>query len=180
MVHHYIVSMSQPDMPDVAKSVTVAAPLDEAFRIFVERPIEWLPPGHTFIRDPQAITIEPRAGGRFYERGADGAEITRGTVVAWAPPRRLVLTWRVGANWRPVDDDERASRIRLEFTAAGPGTTLVVLTHTELHRHGEAAATIRSAVDAPGPGDTLARYAETVLRHTPTAGEAPKGGRAST
>jgi uncharacterized protein YndB with AHSA1/START domain len=90
--------MTQPpdtgaNVPDVGKSVRVPASVDEAFRVFTERPIEWLPPGHTFIKNPQSITMEPRVGGRFYERGADGTEITRGTIMEWAPPDRLVVTW---------------------------------------------------------------------------------------
>lgn len=86
-------------VPDVRKSVIVPVPAEVAFRIFPEGPAEWLPAGHTFIRDPVSVTMEPRAGGRFYERGADGREVTRGTIVEWAPPGRLVMTWRVGPRW---------------------------------------------------------------------------------
>lgn len=159
----------QPDtsanVPDVRKSVRVPASADEAFRVFTERPIEWLPPGHTFIKNPQSVTMEPRVGGRFYERGADGTEITRGTIMEWAPPGRLVVTWRIGPGWQPVFDDEKASRIEVEFAAAGPGVTEVVLTYTQLYRHGEIAGAIGSAVAAPGPGESLERYVETVKRH---------------
>jgi uncharacterized protein YndB with AHSA1/START domain len=146
-------------------SVTVPVPPAQAFRIYTERPADWLPPGHMFIRDPQSITMEPRAGGRFYERGADGTEVTRGTIVEWAPPGRLAVTWRVGPHWRPVFDDEHASVIVVEFNPAGPDATEVTATYTQLDRHGEMAGLIRSAIDSPGAGDTLQRYAEVVARH---------------
>jgi uncharacterized protein YndB with AHSA1/START domain len=139
-------------------------PPAEAFRIYAEYPGEWLPPGHTFIREPESVVIEPRVGGRFYERGADGAEVTRGTITEWAPPGRLAVTWRVGPNWQPAFDDEHASIVVAEFTPAGPAATEVVLTYTRLERHGEMADALRAALAAPGPGDSLQRYADVVAR----------------
>jgi uncharacterized protein YndB with AHSA1/START domain len=147
------------------RSVTVPVSPAEAFRIYTERPAEWLPPEHTFLPGPQSITMEPRAGGRFYERGADGTEVTRGTITEWAPPGRLAVTWRIGPGWRPVFDDEQASVIVVEFSPAGTGATEVTVTYTHLERHGEMAEAIRSAISDPGPGDTLHRYAEAVRRH---------------
>lgn len=153
------------DVPDVRKSITVPVSVDIAFRIFAERPIEWIPAGHTFIRNPQSITMEPWAGGRFYERGADGTEIIRGTLVTWAAPERIVMTWRIGANWQPVADDEKASLIEVDFLSVGAAATEVVVTNTQLYRHGELAGIIRSALDRPGPGETLQQYAEAVARY---------------
>jgi len=155
--------MPADDTP-VRKSVTVPATPDVAFSIYTGWPREWLPPEHTFIPNPELIAFEPRAGGRFYERGADGSEITRGTITEWDPPGRLAVTWRIGPNWRPVFDDSQASIIVVDFAAAGPDTTEVTLTYTHLDRHGEMADMIRSAVSSPGP-DTLDRYAEVVKRH---------------
>jgi uncharacterized protein YndB with AHSA1/START domain len=152
------------DEPDARKSVTVPVPPGVAFRIYTERPGEWLPPEHTFIPQPQSVAMEPRAGGRFYERGADGSEITRGTITEWDPPRRLAVTWRIGPGWRPVLDDSRASIIVAEFSPAGADATEVALTYTHLERHGEMAAVIRSAIESPGPS-TLDRYADVVRRH---------------
>jgi len=152
------------EQTDPRVSVTVPVPPAEAFALYTGRPAEWLPPEHTFIRGPQSITMEPRAGGRLYERGADGTEITRGTIVEWAPPARLAVTWRIGPGWRPVLDDEQASVIVVEFRPAGEAATEVTLTYTHLDRHGEMADVIRSAVASAGPGSTLQRYANLVTR----------------
>jgi hypothetical protein len=76
----------------------------------------------------------------------------------------VVPVSRVGEHWQPVQDDELASRIALDFTAEGPTHTAVVLTHTEPARHGAFAATVRSALDGPSPGESLARYADVVAR----------------
>ncbi|MGW6279880.1 SRPBCC domain-containing protein [Kribbella sp. NPDC055071] len=153
------------EIPDVQKTITVPAPVERAFAVFVERPGEWLPPEHAFIRGESEVVIEPRLGGRFYERGADGSEAVRGTVLAWEPPHRLTVTWRVGAGWRPVLDDESASRIAIEFTSAGATATEVTFAYRELHRHGAMAEHIHAALSVPGPGESLRRYADVVAQH---------------
>ncbi len=78
------------------------------------------PAEHTFIKEPASISIEPRVGGRFYERGADGAEAVRGTVEECAPPGRIAITWQVGDNWRPIGNDEHAALIIIDSNAARP------------------------------------------------------------
>jgi uncharacterized protein YndB with AHSA1/START domain len=153
------------DVPDVHKAITVPAPVAQAFAVFVERPVEWLPPEHTFIRGESAVVMEPWLGGRFYERGANGSEAVRGTVLIWEPPYRLTMTWRVGAGWRPVADDEHASRIAIEFTPAGAAATEVTFTYRELHRHGAMAEQVHAALSVPGPGESLRRFADVVARH---------------
>lgn len=60
------------------------------------------------------------------------------------------------------------SRIEVDFLPASQGATEVVITNTQLHRHGRIARLIRSALDGPSPGATLAKYAEVVARHTAT------------
>lgn len=154
---------------DVRRSIVVPASVAEAFRVYTEHPAQWLPAAHTFIKDPRAIAMEPWVGGRFYERGADGSEVTRGTITEWSPPRRLAVTWRIGPGWQPVFDDEHASVIIVEFHSSGVDATEVVLTYTHLDRHGEMAPVIRSAVENPSPDDTLHRYAEVVARHAAAA-----------
>jgi uncharacterized protein YndB with AHSA1/START domain len=148
--------------------VTVPVPPADAFRMYVEYPSEWLPAEHTFITEPESITIEPEVGGRFYERGADGGEAVRGTVTEYAAPDRIAITWRVGDNWRPIDNDEHAAVVAIDFTAAGPDSTEVVLTYEHLDRlSAEMAQMIRWAVSAPD--NTLTRYAAVVARHAASA-----------
>jgi hypothetical protein len=74
----------------------------------------------------------------------------------WAPPARLAITWRIGPGWQPIDNDEHASVIVVEFSPAGPDATEVALTYTHLERHSEDMATmIRAAISTPGPGSAL-------------------------
>lgn len=42
------------------------------------------------------IVIEPRAGGRFYERVPDGSESDFGSVITYDPPRHLAYHWYLG------------------------------------------------------------------------------------
>ena len=147
-------------------SVTVPAPPADAFRIYTERQIEWQPSEHLTLREPESIVMEPRVGGRFYERGADGTEVVRGTITEWEPPGRLAVTWRIGPGWQPAPDDENASVIVVEFIPVGPDSTEVVFTYTHLEQHGEMAPVLRAAIGNPGPGSAVERYAETVKRHS--------------
>jgi uncharacterized protein YndB with AHSA1/START domain len=150
-------------------SVTVPATPAEAFRIYTERQIEWQPPAHLTVKDPDAVIMEPRVGGRYYERGADGTEVVRGTITEWAPPGRVAVTWRIGRGWRLAPDDENASVIVVEFNPSGPDSTEVVFTYTHLERHGEMAPVLRAAIASPGPGGAVESYTETVKRHAAAA-----------
>jgi uncharacterized protein YndB with AHSA1/START domain len=154
--------------PDLSRTITVPVAAGEAFGIFTGHPGGWLPAAHTFVPEPQLIAMELGVGGRFYERAADGTEVTRGTITDWDPPRRLAVTWRIGPGWRPVPDDERASVIVVDFVPVGPTTTRVVTTYTQLHRHGEFASVIRAAIESQDPGETLQNYAAAVARRAAT------------
>jgi uncharacterized protein YndB with AHSA1/START domain len=102
----------------------------------------------------QAV-IEPRAGGRWYEKGEDGSECDWGRVLVWDPPSRLVLSW--GINSKFVPDETVDSEVEVRFIPDGSDGTQVELEHRILAADAEA---LRNAVDSPGGwGGLLEIYA---------------------
>lgn len=149
-------------MMSARSEITVDAPLQRAFAFFTESFDAWWPREHKIGgADLERATIEPREGGRWYERDVDGSECDWGRVLAWEPPHRLVLSWHLGADFRYHADE--ASELEVRFTAQGEAT-LVQLEHRHLERHAEGEK-LRAAVSAEGgwPG-LLVRYSEGVAR----------------
>jgi hypothetical protein len=61
----------------IRKSTIVNAPRDRAFDLFTGRMTEWWFPGKGIGQNPfKEITLEPRRGGRWFERAEDGARRT--------------------------------------------------------------------------------------------------------
>lgn len=150
-------------MPDaIVHAVTVPASADDAFAAFTGRMAEWWPPEYTWSEAALAhIAMEPRAGGRWYERDTRGAEQAWGTVRAWEPPRSVVLSWQISPARLPEPDPSRASEIEVRFTADGAGATRVEVEHRGFARHGEEVAdAYRAGMDSPqGWPAILARFA---------------------
>ena len=140
----------------VFKSVRVKAPIERAFSVFVEQMETWWPATHHIGGTPfETIFVEPRVGGRWYERNANGEMCDWGTVVKWDPPHVVAFSWHLGPGhdspeWKMDPDVEKASEVEIRFTAEPAGTTLVELTHSKLERHGEGAEQLREIFDGPG------------------------------
>jgi uncharacterized protein YndB with AHSA1/START domain len=67
-------------------------------------------------------------------------------VLAWDPPRRLVLAWQLTADWKY--DPDFVTEVEVTFTSSGPKQTVVVLEHRNLERFGATAAELRKMIDA--------------------------------
>lgn len=140
----------------VRKSVRVHAPINHAFRVFVEQMETWWPATHHIGKSPfVAIFVEPREGGRWFERNAEGAQVDWGTVLVWDPPHRVTFSWHVGPghdspDWVCDMDRSKASKVEIRFTEEAGGVTLVELTHSKLERHGEGYQQLRDIFDGPG------------------------------
>jgi uncharacterized protein YndB with AHSA1/START domain len=108
----------------------------------------------------QDVVIEPRVGGRWYERNEDGSECDWGRVLLWEPPGRVVLAWQLNAEWKY--DPGLVTELEVRFIAEGP-MTRVELEHRNLERFGARAEEIRAILDSmDGWGSTLAGYATEV------------------
>jgi uncharacterized protein YndB with AHSA1/START domain len=153
--------MPNQTLPDVRKSVVVAATPEECFEVFTTRPTEWWPPRHVLLDKERAgLAFEPGVGGRYYEWDVDGRQITWGRVLEWEPGSRLAMTWRLDPQWRSIPDDEHASEIEVDFTAVDSEHTRVELAHIKLDRHGPGAERIHQALEGPDPGVTLDRFSQ--------------------
>jgi uncharacterized protein YndB with AHSA1/START domain len=153
----------------VRKNVRVNAPLERAFSVFVEQMEAWWPATHHIGSTPfEAIFVEPRVGGRWYERNANGELCEWGKVLKWDPPHSVTFSWHVGPghdqpNWVFDPDPAKASEVEISFTAEASGATLVELVHSKLERHGEGYEQLRALFDGPGAwSGILALYARKV------------------
>jgi uncharacterized protein YndB with AHSA1/START domain len=145
----------------IRQSIVVQAPQERAFAIFTERMGSWWPLQTHVIGGRPAVdaVVEPRAGGRWYERSEDGSECDWGRVLAWEPPHRVVLEWQVSGDWR--HDPTVHTEVEVRFSADGAHRTRVELEHRGLEAYGERTEELRGVYDSQGgwPG-LLARFAQ--------------------
>jgi uncharacterized protein YndB with AHSA1/START domain len=139
----------------IRKTVTVAVPVETAFRIFTEEVGSWWPLATKSVgqQEAETLVIEPREGGRVYERVRGGEEHDWGVILAWEPPRRLAFTWHPGRG------PETGQEVEVRFDAASGCETLVELEHRGWERLVETAEEIPEHYES-GWEEVLRRYVE--------------------
>lgn len=132
-----------PYLEPIRKSVTVQGPPEETFRLFTDGIAGWWPTDRYSVSQVRTrdVVLEPRAGGAVFEVRDDGQTFLWGSVLAWEPPGRLVLSWHPGR------DPDAAQEIEVRFTAAADGTR-VDLEHRGWARLGAEAATVRERYES--------------------------------
>jgi len=135
----------------IRHSLRVRAPLARAFEVFAARMGTWWFKQHTLLKGTSQIdvVIEPRAGGAWYELGADGTRMPWGRVLAWEPPTRIVLAWQLTADWAYDPAFETTVEVRLRTDGED---TVVDFEHRDLERYGERASAQRDGLDGAGGG----------------------------
>jgi len=102
-----------------------------AFGIWTTRFATWWPKGHSASGDPDThVVLEPRLGGRIFERTPSGLEIDWGEITVWSPPSRLSYRWHLGR------DGSEATDVELSFVDLGDGRTRLDIVQTGWERLG--------------------------------------------
>jgi len=137
----------------VRKSMIVKASAEHAFDVFAGGIDRWWPKSHGLGATPiRHSIIEPFVGGRWYTQCEDGTDVVVGHVRTWLPGRQLVVSWEIGAAWKPDARSAMASEVDVQFVGQADGTTRVDLEHRKFERMGDAdGATMRAAVDKGWP-----------------------------
>jgi uncharacterized protein YndB with AHSA1/START domain len=152
-------------MTALRHSVTVPVHPDLAFEVFTGGFGRWWPAERTWS-GPGAliqIGIEAGAGGLCYEIGPHGFRCDWGRVLAFDPPRRLVLSWQIGPHGEPVPDPERAGEVEVSFAEADELGTVVTVEHRAFERYGPDGDSYRKQLDEPdGWPYLLSRFRQAV------------------
>jgi hypothetical protein len=143
----------------IRKTIRVAAPQAVAFDVFTAGMDRWWRPDHHIAPTPfAAIVVEPKTGGRWYERDAAGATCEWGKVLLWDPPGRLILSWQLTSQWQY--DASFITEVEVRFVAEGPSATRLEFEHRGLEKYGADAEKVRASLDSPGGWDgALAAFA---------------------
>ena len=155
--------MSTKIAEPIRRSVLVRTNQHDAFNAFTSRMGRWwnpafsISPTRTPIKD---VILEPRVGGRWYERGQDGTECQWGSVLVWEPPSRIVLAWQITAQWQ--FGAEFVTEVEVRFIAEGEATR-VQLEHRLLDRYGDAEPAVRTNFESPhGWAGLLERFRQNI------------------
>jgi uncharacterized protein YndB with AHSA1/START domain len=143
----------------VRRSVFVNCSPEHAFQVFTAGFDRWWPRSHSIGDSPlKEARLEPGVGGRWYSVLQDGRSAQWGEVLVWEPPTRLVLAWRITADWKC--DPNFLTEVEVNFTPEGDGVR-VTLEHRNLERFGDKAQQVADSIGSEGGwGGILKAFAE--------------------
>jgi Activator of Hsp90 ATPase homolog 1-like protein len=119
-------------------SFTVACDAADAFDMWTRRTSMWWPKAHTISGERDAaVVIEPRSGGRIFERTRSGEEFEWGRITDWQPPDAFTYRWHIST------PPEQATEVEVRFTDQHNGTTLVEIEHRGFEQLGAEGETRR-------------------------------------
>jgi hypothetical protein len=116
----------------------VHCPPAHAFAVWTTDIDRWWPADHTVTgAQDLLVVVEPRRGGRIFERTPSGIEHDWGEVTVWDPPGRFGYLWHLRR------DRADATEVEIRFVDAGNETTRVEIEHRGWEALGAEAETWR-------------------------------------
>jgi uncharacterized protein YndB with AHSA1/START domain len=147
-------------------SFSVDCSADHAFHVWTARIDQWWPADHTVSGEKAAeVVLEPRIGGRLFERTPNGVEYEWGEVTAWEPPRRL------GYRWHLHQDRADSTEVEVTFVEDGGDATRIEIEHRGWERLGVRGPDRRDANEAGWTG--LLPHFTAFLQTVTARGETP-------
>lgn len=102
-----------------------------AFTVWTRDIGRWWPADHTTTGEADlTVSLEPRVGGRIFERTVDGREFDWGEILVWEPPERFVYSWHLKRG------REDATEVEIRFVATAVDETRVEIEHRGWERLG--------------------------------------------
>jgi uncharacterized protein YndB with AHSA1/START domain len=146
-------TMEATELAAVHRSVSVPLPVEKAFQLFTDGTGTWWPFASHSIGGDEAVdaVFEGREGGLVYEVLRDGTRAEWADIVAWDPPHRFLLSWRVNPAREPTE-------VEVRFEQEGEGTR-VELEHRGWERVTDGPAEMRASYDT-GWEHVLGEFAE--------------------
>lgn len=129
----------------IRRSITVGCGMERAFRVFTEEIGSWWPVEiHSRAASDfegegvkvERVEFQARVGGQVLEHLSNGRVLPWAEILAWDPPRGLVLAWH------PTFSERPPTEVEVRFAPDGDGT-LVELEHRGWERLGAEAAALR-------------------------------------
>ena len=91
----------------------------------------WWPRDHSATGETGLeVVLEPRVGGRIFERTSSGEEIDWGEITVWTPPHAIGYLWHLRRDRRDATD------VAVRFVDRGDGMTRVEIEHSGWERLG--------------------------------------------
>ena len=123
--------MSDDAIPPLRVSVDVACSAEHAFQVWTSQISTWWPEDHRATSETGTeVVLEPRQGGRLYERTPSGAEVEWGEITLWEPPSRFGYLWHLRR------DRADATEVEIRFVPVAPHATRLDIVHTGWERLG--------------------------------------------
>jgi hypothetical protein len=139
-------------------SYEIECSAEHAFDVWTTRVSTWWPKGHSTSGNlDTTVLLEPRLGGRIFERTPDGTEIDWGEITQWSPPTRLGYLWHIAR------DRSDATDVELTFVDLGNGRTRLDIVHTGWERLGTQGQEWREA-NTNGWGALIPNFIEAAER----------------